>query len=46
MISPLPDAIILLLAPFAPLFAARVWRHAPVLLLGTMLTPGSGTVTA
>src|SRR5919109_408296 len=45
MIPPLPDAIILILAPFAPLFSARVWRHAHVLLLGAMLTPGSRTVT-
>lgn len=45
MIPPLPDAIILLLAPFAPLFSARVWRHAQVLLLGAVLTPGSRTVT-
>jgi hypothetical protein len=45
MIPPLPDAIILILAPFAPLFSAPVWRHAQVLLLGAMLTPGSRTVT-
>jgi hypothetical protein len=31
---PLPEAIILVLAPFAPLFSGRVWLHAPVLLLG------------
>jgi hypothetical protein len=45
MIPPLPEAIILILAPFAPLFSARVWRHAQVLLPGAMLTPGSRTVT-
>jgi DDE superfamily endonuclease len=45
MIPPLPEAIILILAPFAPLFSERVWRHAQVLLLGAMLTPGSRTVT-
>jgi hypothetical protein len=45
MIPPLPEAIILILAPFAPLFSARVWRHAHVLLLGAMLTPGPRTVT-
>src|SRR5687767_11743693 len=45
MIPPLPDAIILILAPFAPLFSKRVWRHAQVLLLGAVLTPGSRTVT-
>jgi hypothetical protein len=43
---PLPDAIILLFAPFAPLFSARVWRHAQVLLLGAMLAPGARTLTA
>jgi hypothetical protein len=43
---PLPDAIILVLAPFAPLFSPRVWRHAQVLLLGAMLAPGARTVTA
>jgi hypothetical protein len=43
---PLPDAIILVLAPFAPLFSSRVWRHAQLLLLGAILTPGARTVTA
>ena len=43
---PLPEAIILVLAPFAPLFSQRVWRHAQVLLLGAMLAPGARTVTA
>jgi DDE superfamily endonuclease len=43
---PLPEAIILVLTPFAPLFSARVWRHAHVLLLGAILTPGARTVTA
>jgi DDE superfamily endonuclease len=43
---PLPDAIILVLAPFAPLFSQRVWRHAQVVLLGAMLAPGARTVTA
>ena len=43
---PLPEAIILVLAPFAPLFSHRVWRHAQVLLLGAMLAPGARTVTA
>jgi hypothetical protein len=46
MLSPLPEAIILVLAPFAPLFSARVWRHAHVLLLGAILTPGPRTVAA
>jgi DDE superfamily endonuclease len=43
---PLPDAIILVLAPFAPLFSHRVWLHAQVLLLGAILAPGVRTVTA
>src|ERR671936_302892 len=43
---PLPEAIILVLAPFAPLFSHRVWLHAQVLLLGAMLVPVSRTVTA
>ena len=43
---PLPDTIILVLAPFAPLFSHRVWLHAQLLLLGAMLAPGVRTVTA
>lgn len=43
---PLPEAIILVLAPFAPLFSHRVWLHAQVLLLGAILAPGARTVTA
>ena len=43
---PLPDAIILVLAPFAPLFSQRVWLHAQLLLLGAMLAPRARTVTA
>jgi hypothetical protein len=43
--SPLPEAIILVLAPFAPLFSRRVWLHAQVLLLGAILAPGTRTVT-
>jgi hypothetical protein len=43
---PPPDAIILVLAPFAPLFSHRVWLHAQLLLLGAILTPGARTVTA
>ena len=42
----LPEAIILVLAPFAPLFSERVWLHAQVLLLGAILAPGARTVTA
>jgi hypothetical protein len=42
---PLPEAIILVLAPFAPLFSNRVWGYAQVLLLGAILAPGVRTVT-
>jgi hypothetical protein len=42
---PLPEAIILVLAPFAPLFSERVWVHAQVLLVGAILSPGTRTVT-
>ena len=42
---PLPEAIILVLAPFAPLFSHRVWDHAQLLLLGAILAPGPRTVT-
>jgi hypothetical protein len=43
---PLPEAIILVLAPFAPLFSHRVWPHAQILLVGAMLAPRARTVTA
>jgi hypothetical protein len=46
MMPPLPETIILVLTPFAPLFSHRVWRHAQVLLMGAILTPGPRTVTA
>jgi hypothetical protein len=42
----LPEAIILVLAPCAPLFSERVWLHAQVLLMGAILTPRGRTVTA
>ena len=42
----LPPAMLLLLAPFAPLFSRRVWRHALVLVAGTILAPGKRTVCA
>ena len=42
----LPPAMITLLAPFAPLFARRVWCHALVLVAGAILTPGRRTVCA
>ena len=44
--TPLAEGIILVLAPCAPLFSQRVWRHAPVLFLGAMLTAGARTVAA
>jgi hypothetical protein len=42
----LPEAMILVLAPFAPLFSERVWCHAQVLLVGAILAPRARTVTA
>ena len=43
---PLPEAIIRVLASFAPLFSHRVWPHAQLLLVGALLAPGARTVTA
>jgi hypothetical protein len=42
----LPTVMVQVLAPFVPLFSERVWRHALVLLAGTILAPGKRTVTA
>ena len=42
----LPPASLLLLASFAPVFSRRVWRHALMLVAGTLLAPGKRTVTA
>jgi DDE superfamily endonuclease len=42
----LPTAMVQLLAPFTLLFSERVWRHAQVLLVGTILAPGKRTVGA
>jgi hypothetical protein len=42
----LPPAIMTVLMPFAPLFQAKTWQKVPVLLIGTILTPGKRTVTA
>jgi len=42
---PLPEAIILVLAPCAPLVSERVWWHAQGLLVGAILSPGPRTVT-
>src|SRR5829696_6790737 len=41
-----PPTLLPLLAPFAPRFARRVWPHALVLLVGTILGPGRRTVAA
>jgi hypothetical protein len=42
----LPATMIAVLSPFAPLFSARVWGHALVLLVGAILAPAQHTVTA
>src|SRR5438067_1738554 len=42
----LPPPLLAVLAPFAPLFSARVWRHSQVLLAGALLAPAQRTVTA
>jgi hypothetical protein len=38
--------MITVLRAFAPLFSARVWSHAKVLLVGAILAPAQRTVTA
>ncbi len=40
------DDIIQLLGIFAPLFSDRVWPHAQLLLVGSILAPGKRTVTS
>ena len=42
----LPSDIMALLAPFAPLFSSRVWRHIPVLVTGAILAPGRRMVSS
>lgn len=42
----LPTTMIRVLAPFAPLFSKRVFRHVQVLLAGTILPPGKRTVSS
>jgi len=42
----LPPAMRHLLRPCAPLFSRRVWCHALVLVVGTILAPGKRTVCA
>ena len=42
----LPPKMVQVLAPFAPLFSKRVWRHAQLLLVGAILAPGVRTVSS
>ena len=42
----LPITMIQVLAPFAPLFSERVFRHVQLLLAGAMLAPGKRTVAS
>jgi hypothetical protein len=42
----LPNKMIRLLAPFAPLFSKRVWQHVQVLLAGAILAPSRRTVSS
>ena len=42
----LPDAIVVVLVPFATLFSSPTWRKAQLLLVGAILTPGQRTVAA
>jgi hypothetical protein len=41
----LPAQIMTRLAPFAPLFSSRVWRHAQLLIVGALLAPGQRMVS-
>jgi len=42
----LPTRFAGLILAFAPLFVHRSWRHAQILLVGAILTPGQRTVTS
>jgi hypothetical protein len=42
----LPNEIITVLRPFAPVFSERIWEWAKVLLVGAILAPGQRTVAA
>jgi len=42
----LPSDILARLAPFAPLFSRRTWRHIPVLVVGAILAPGRRMVSS
>lgn len=41
----LPAEIMTRLVPFAPLFSARVWHHAQLLVVGAILAPGQRMVS-
>ena len=43
---PLPARFTGIILAFAPLFVHRSWRHAQLLLIGAILTPGQRTVTS
>lgn len=43
---PLPARFAELILTFAPLFVHRSWRHAQLLLIGAILTPGRRTVSS
>jgi hypothetical protein len=42
----LPPKMVQALAPFAPLFSRRVFRHVQVLVVGAILAPGKRTVAS
>lgn len=42
----LPFAMMAMLAPFAPLFSRRVWRHAQMIVAGAIMAPAQRMVTA
>ena len=42
----LPQTMIWVLNPFAPLFSRRVWQHVLILLVGAILAPGKRTVAS
>src|SRR5439155_26656578 len=42
----LPEQLIRVLRPFAPVFSGRVWAWAQALLVGAILAPGPRTVAA
>ncbi len=46
MSASVPEVLAAWMRPFASCFTAAVWRHALVLVAGTLLTPGRRTVTA